>query len=135
MLILAQSIACLSVDYAYTYDYTGCVLSADSTNNFCDQTFTYRADGSMASNDHVGTYIYDTAQAPDHTHNQIDDGSTVETLTYDGENRPLDVAAGGKTTAYVYRGDANRLKLIEDRGGQNETITAYFGAIEIRNFS
>lgn len=139
-------------NYSYAYDYSGRLLSA--TNNsgqpLFDQAFTYNAAGSMASNSHVGDYTY-LSSAPDHAPAEIDQAGTItaltydangnmltglggKTMTYDGENRPLSVTLGGSETQYEYGAAGSRLKKIENAGTANETVTAYFGPVEIRNF-
>lgn len=55
-------------------------------------------------------------------------------MTYDGENRPLSVTLNGVTTRYIYGADGSRLKLIDNAGTADETVTLTFGIVEIRNY-
>lgn len=55
-------------------------------------------------------------------------------ITYDGENRPVEVQHRGRTTRYVYGAGGGRLKLIEDAGSAQESTTVTFGLVEIRNY-
>lgn len=109
-----------------------------------NQYFTYRADGSMASNSHVGTYNYSGSPVP-HAPANINglpvtydaNGNTTRAydgrvMTYDGENRPLSVTTpAGVETSYIYGADGKRLKKIVKDGGQTDT-TLYAGTLEIR---
>ena len=56
-------------------------------------------------------------------------GLAGKTMTYDGENRPLDVAYGGANTLYVYGPDGTRVMKQTDYD-----LTAYVGSLEIGNF-
>ena len=55
-------------------------------------------------------------------------------MVYDAENRPLSVSFGGDLTEYVYGADGARVMKTEKVGTGSETVTAYFGGVEIRDF-
>ncbi|MEP3394167.1 MULTISPECIES: RHS repeat-associated core domain-containing protein [Rhodobacterales] len=146
--------------YNYCYDYAGrLTVAADliSANKTCDtigtwegtelrdQFFTYRRDGSMASNSHVGDYIYSgspVAHAPASVEGQaltydangnMTLGLNGKTMTYDGENRPPSVTLGVNTSGYVYGADGTRLTKLEQIGTQPQSTTLYVGGVEIRD--
>ncbi|MEP3893190.1 MAG: RHS repeat-associated core domain-containing protein [Litorimonas sp.] len=146
--------------YNYCYDYAGrLTVAADliSANKTCDtigawegtelrdQFFSYRRDGSMASNSHVGDYIYSgssVAHAPASVEGQaltydangnMTLGLNGKTMTYDGENRPLSVTLGVNTSGYVYGADGTRLMKLEQIGTQPQSTTLYVGGVEIRD--
>ena len=124
---------------AYTYDYAGRLLAANSTAaptapNF-DQTFAYDAGGRMVANSGVGAYSYLNTGKARHAPSSITlvGGAGTANLTYDangnmlagldgkameydGENRPISVALNGKKTCYIYGADGARLKKIEGVG-------------------
>lgn len=94
------------------------------------QTFTYDLAGNLTANTAVGTYAYPTqgssavrphavqmagawAFTYDANGNQVSrstSGTPDRSITYDGENRPVEVMASGMTTAYTYGPDGARLK-------------------------
>lgn len=142
----------------YCYDYAGrLTVAADliGANRTCetignwtgntpyDQFFSYRRDGSMASNSEVGTYNYAGSPVPHapastngttltyDANGNMETGYDGKVLTYDGENRPVLVTKGGITTQYIYGADGTRLqKIIDDSG--TITRTVYVGNVEIR---
>lgn len=144
--------------YNYCYDYAGRLLVAanfDNTSYNCsnvsgwqgsqshDQFFTYRVDGSMASNSFVGSYNYSSspvAHAPKSVNGQtftydangnMTKGLNGKTMTYDGENRPLTViSANGDQTTYTYAANGTRLSRVETKSGVT-TRTLYLGDVEI----
>lgn len=143
----------------YCYDYAGRLLAAadlDKAGLTCatvgswqgaearDQFFSYRPDGSMASNDHIGSYSYAGSPVPHapasvagevfayDANGNMTDGFDGKVMSYDGENRPLTVSNDGNTTEYVYAADGSRLKRIDTVDGQT-TTTLYVGGVEIVN--
>ncbi|MCE8510851.1 VCBS repeat-containing protein [Ruegeria pomeroyi] len=144
--------------YNYCYDYAGRLLVAanfDNTSYNCsnvsgwqgsqshDQFFTYRVDGSMASNSFVGSYNYSSspvAHAPKSVNGQtftydangnMTKGLNGKTMTYDGENRPLTViSANGDQTTYTYAANGTRFSRVETKSGVT-TRTLYLGDVEI----
>ncbi len=130
-------------DFTYSYDYAGRLLNADNTtNNAYDQSFTYDAGGNMVSNSGLGTYLYPLPTDPrPHTPTSVGaetftydlngnmlTGLNGKVMTYDGENRPLDVTYAGATTSYVYGPDGARLLK------EAVTDTLFAGAVEVRNY-
>ena len=158
-------------DWDYCYDYAGRLLVAANLNASAagqsglsctslgnwrgnssqDQFFTYRADGSIATNSSLSavmgqtvTYNYQNSPVP-HMPSQVGDdtfafdanGNMTEGLhgkaiTYDGENRPLQVTHAGNVTRYVYGADGKRLIKIEvaDSGAPQKTY--YHGELEVK---
>ena len=102
----------------------------------------------MRTNSAVGTYNYNSRK---HAPRSITQGGSTQNLTYDangnmtrglggknivydGENRITQVTHNGRVTRYQYGANGHRLKKIERAGTANETVTAYFGLVEIRNW-
>ena len=88
-------------------------------------------------------YLYGGAGAPPHSPSTVGtnalsydlngnmlNGINGKVMTYDGENRPVSVTAGGVTTTYVYAPDGTRLKKIS---GGNETL--YIGGMTIEGYN
>lgn len=134
----------------YDYDYAGRLLNVDNYDNRTawDQTFTYDRAGSMRSNSRVGTYNYNSRK---HAPRSVTSGGSTQNfsydangnmtrglngkqMTFDGENRVAQVTNAGKVTRYEYGVDGARLKKIDNAGTSNETVTTYFGMVEIRNW-
>jgi RHS repeat-associated protein len=137
-------------DLAYTYDYSGRLLTAVNQSGLTDydQSFSYDMAGSMRSNSRVGEYSYAPGKhAPDliltptgsttltyDANGNMTDGLGGKTMTYDNENRPLSVLHLGTETEYVYGADGTRLKKIEGPLLGSKTTTLYLGGVEIRDF-
>jgi RHS repeat-associated protein len=147
-------------DFSYCYDYAGrLTVSANLTkanktcanvgnwtgNDWKDQVFSYRADGSMASNNDLGSYNYagsPVAHAPANingtplsydANGNMTDGYDGKVMTYDGENRPLSVSKARTTTTYVYGADGSRLKkIVTAVGTSTPKTTLYVGNVELR---
>ncbi|MGJ8628516.1 MAG: RHS repeat-associated core domain-containing protein [Sulfitobacter sp.] len=134
----------------YTFDYAGrlnTVTNYGGQSSY-NQNFTYDKAGSMRSNSQLGTYAYSGGKhAPravlvggqwqDLQYDQNGNmslGLHGKTMVYDGENRPESVTHNGQTTRYVYGANGERLKLIENVGTANESVTLYLPMTEIRNY-
>lgn len=134
----------------YKYDYAGRLLNVDNFDNRTtwDQTFTYDRAGSMRTNSRVGTYNY---SARKHAPASVTSGGATQNFTYDAngnmtrglnnkrmvfdvENRITQVTNSGKVTRYEYGVDGTRLKKIENAGSSNQSVTVYFGMVEIRKW-
>jgi RHS repeat-associated protein len=127
--------------WAYGYDDLDRLLSADNTgDNTLDQTFTYDNVGNMLTNSRVGSYSYPAQGAtsvrphavtatsgasgyPAASYGYDANGNMTasggDTLTYDGENRPITF----NSIQFVYGPDGARLKKIN-----GATTTLYLGA-------
>jgi RHS repeat-associated protein len=135
-------------DYDFTYDHAGRLLRADNRHahmgGFAGRAFRYDPAGNMTFHSRIGDYRYDTGRqrltrAGDWAFQYDANGNTTrglygKAMTYDGENRPLSVTLNGVTTRYVYAADGSRLLRIDRAGTAQQTTTAYFGPMEIRNF-
>ncbi len=134
-------------DYDFTYDHAGRLLRADNWHadqGHHDRAFRYDPAGNMTFHSRIGDYRYDTGRqrltrAGDWAFQYDANGNTTrglygKAMTYDGENRPLSVTLNGVTTRYVYAADGSRLLRIDRAGTAQQTTTAYFGPMEIRNF-
>lgn len=157
--IYEQDTAAWHGRFSYTYDYAGRLLSSISLGGAPqhDQFFTYDAAGSMRSNSHIGSYNYAAGKHVPSSITFANNGgnysssidangnmTTVPTkvgaayrpkaITYDAENRPVEVTFDGNTTRYVYGVDGSRLKKIERVGTAQETTTVTFEEVEIRNY-
>jgi len=134
----------------YTYDYAGRLLTVDNFDNRTawDQSFTYDKAGSMRSNSRVGTYNYNSKKhAPKSVtqsgstqnfsydaNGNMTTGMGGKQIVYDGENNVIQVTRAGKVTKYEYAADGSRMKKIENAGTANESVTVYFGMVEIQNW-
>ena len=90
---------------SYTYDEIGNILSKNGT------TYTY-----SQTKPHAVTSVGDMQYAYDANGNMITRNDQV--ITWDAENRPIQITEGGNVSSYVYDGDGYRIKKTEG----NETV-------------
>jgi RHS repeat-associated protein len=119
--------------WTYGYDDMDRLLSADNTtNNALDQSWTYDTVGNMLTNSAVGTYTYPApgsarphavTSTPLGSYGYDANGNMIsaagDTITYDGENRPVSVNA----VSFAYGPDGERLKKTS-----GATTTLYLGS-------
>jgi RHS repeat-associated protein len=169
--IIRQEINDAYGNWDYCYDYAGRLLvaanlkasaagqrglSCTSLGNWYgnspqDQFFTYRRDGSLASNSSLSavmgqTIAYDYNRSPvPHMPSRVgqdrfiyDPNGNMTTglhgkvISYDGENRPLEVTHAGNVTRYIYGADGKRLVKSERVNGGDPQTTYYHGELEIK---
>lgn len=121
------------------FGYDGLNRLTAATGPYGAFSYAYNEIGNMTSNSQVGSYTYPAsgptsvrphavAQAGANTYQYDANGNMTtgagRTITYDIENRPIQVISGGVTTTFVYDGDGGRVK--KTAGG---ITTVYIGKL------
>ncbi|NKE71607.1 FG-GAP-like repeat-containing protein [Candidatus Manganitrophus noduliformans] len=121
------------------FGYDGLNRLTAATGPYGAFSYAYNEIGNMTSNSQVGSYTYPTsgptsvrphavAQAGANTYGYDANGNMTagagRTITYDIENRPIQVISGGVTTTFIYDGDGGRVK--KTAGG---ITTVYIGKL------
>jgi len=112
----------ISGNQTFSYDDLDRLIQAQGP--YTTQNYSYDTIGNMLSNTRVGSYSYNGTQphaatgAGTYTY-QYDANGNMESgagrsITYDGENRPIQVIANGQTTDLIYDGDGGRVKKTVD---------------------
>jgi RHS repeat-associated protein len=132
---------CGSVSQTNTqnFGYDGLNRLTAATGPYGAFSYAYNEIGNMTSNSQVGSYTYPVSgatsirphavtQAGANTYGYDANGNMTtgagRTITYDIENRPIQVVSGGVTTTFIYDGDGWRVK--KTAGG---ITTIYIGML------
>jgi len=123
----------ISGDQIFNYDDLDRLTQAQGP--YVTQNYTYDTIGNMLSNTRVGSYNYTGSQphavtsAGGNTYSYDANGNMIggagRTITYDGENRPIQVQANNQITTILYDGDGGRVKKTID----GTTTTLYIGKL------
>jgi len=112
-----------SGDQSFEYDDLDRLTQASGP--YTTQVYDYNEIGNMLSNTRVGSYDYNSslphavtsAGGNSYTYDANGNmtsvsGNVSRIITYDGENRPVQIQANGQTTTLIYDGDGGRVKKI-----------------------
>ncbi|MGD9739889.1 MAG: hypothetical protein AB7O56_07925 [Bauldia sp.] len=123
---LTRVVAPNAESWTYTYDGIDRLLSAANANDgSSSRAFSYDAAGNMLTNSGVGSYSYPvpgqprphavtTAGSNNYTYDDVGNVLTGagRALTYDGENRLIEVVTAMAATTYAYAPDGDRIKTV-----------------------
>lgn len=135
-------------NWTYTYDGLDRLLSAaNASDGSTSRTFTYDDAGNMLTNSGVGTYTYPAPgqQRPhavtattgtinaNYTYDNVGNmlSGAGRTLTYDGDNRLVEVVTATATTTYAYAPDGDRIKTVVTPVSGPVEMSFILGATEI----
>lgn len=142
---LTRVVAPNAENWTYTYDGLDRLLSAaNASTPASSRTFTYDDAGNLLTNSGVGTYTYPAAGQPrphavlsaggnNYTYDGVGNMLTGagRTLTYDGQNRLVEVVTATATTAYDYGPDGSRIKTVVTPTSGPVVTTFLLGSTEV----